>query len=96
MEAEPPGFGPRLVRAARSLDVNRRYRERIETRIERATDTLNAYLGLYGLTCAQLGAYEVALVDGKIELTRRPVGDVTQLPLPEPEMGGQNPPDSYV
>jgi len=40
MEREPIGCDARLVRAARSLYVNRRNRELVEARIERASEQL--------------------------------------------------------
>ena len=78
MEQEPPAPDRRVVRAARSLYINRRNREIVEGRIERATATLTSYLGLYGLAVARCGFFDVELTDGDIRLKKLPSPDAAQ------------------
>jgi DNA repair protein RadC len=72
-----------LVRAARSLHHNREAKELAEARIERASDALVSYLGLCGLATARFGLFDVALVDGQVQVTKLPGQDAEQLALPE-------------
>ena len=55
----------------------------IEARIDRATEDLTAYLGLYGLSTAQIGAYSVAWDGESVTLERVPSLDAAQLELPD-------------
>jgi hypothetical protein len=88
MERPPPPLDHRALRAARSLDVNRRRLGQVTGRIERASATLTSYLGLYGIAYTRLGAYEIALSEGELVVTRLPAVDgVRQLPLPDPPVG---------
>jgi hypothetical protein len=86
MEQEPPAPDRRVVRAARSLYINRRNREIVEGRIERATATLTSYLGLYGLAVARCGFFDVELADGDIRLKKLPSPDAAQLELQDVEV----------
>jgi hypothetical protein len=88
MEQEPPAPDRRVVRAARSLYINRRNREIVEGRIERATATLTAYLGLYGLAIARCGFFDVELADGDIRLKKLSSPDAAQLELQDVELAG--------
>lgn len=86
MEAPPRASERQLLRAARSLHYNRERLALIQARIERATETIESHLALAGLGVLSLGCYEIVLVEGEIELTRRePESDLSQLPLPEAE-----------
>lgn len=90
MEREPLRPHRRTIAAARSLHINRRNKEVIEGRIERATDEIMSYLGLAGLTTARLGLYDVTLAGDELELTRLPVAEAKQLELSEGVAGDQD------
>ena len=90
MEQELPPPDRRVVRAARSLYINRRNREIVEGRIERATATLTAYLGLYGLAIARCGFFDVELADGDIRLKKLPSPDAAQLELQDAEVADKD------
>lgn len=83
MESEPRASDVRLLRAARSLYTNRERQQIIEARIERATDSLMSYLGLWGLTSANLGLFQIELIDGQLQLTKREATGASQLRLLE-------------
>lgn len=55
----------------------------IEARIDRATEDLTAFLGLCGLSTAQIGAYSVAWDGELVTLEREPSLDAAQLVLPD-------------
>lgn len=82
-EQRLPPPDKRLVRAARSLYHNQQAREIVEARIERASEALTSYLGLSGLVGARFGLFDVALVDGQLQVAKLPGYDAEQLALPE-------------
>lgn len=84
METPPRASERQLLRAARSLHYNRERLTLIQARIERATETIESHLALAGLGVLSLGCFEIALIEGEIELTwREPANGLAQLPLPE-------------
>ncbi len=72
----------RVLGAARSLDINRRNKEIVEGRIDRATDTIMAHLAIHGLGGVRLGLYEIELENGGLRLTKLPAPGSDQLELP--------------
>jgi len=82
MEREPIGCDARLLRAARSLYVNRRNRELVESRIERASEQLLVYLGLNGITAARLGVFDISLLEGEVRVAKSEAEGARQLELP--------------
>lgn len=87
-EQQLPPPDKRLVRAARSLYHNQQAREIVEARIERASEAITSYLGLSGLVGARFGMFDVALVDGQVQITKLPGHDAEQLVLPEIDNAG--------
>lgn len=73
------------MRAARSLNYNRKLQSVVAERIERAEGRIRGYLLAQGLTTLRLGAFEVAMdEEGAIHLERVPMDDKwQQMPLPE-------------
>lgn len=78
-----PAPDKRLLRAARSLHHNQQAKEIAEARIERASEALISYLGLFGLAAARFGLFDVMLVDGQLTITKLPGHDAEQLVLPD-------------
>jgi len=78
-----------VIRAARSLYINRRNREIVEGRIERSTEALLSYLGLAGISAARIGLFDVELSDEELKLTRLPAPDARQHGLAEAEVVGE-------
>jgi len=74
-----------VLRAARSLYVNRRHEAVVAERIARASAALRSYLIGTGLARVQIGLYLVELVDGEILVTRQRAAPATQLRLWRPE-----------
>lgn len=83
MEFEQPVPDRRIIRAARSLYTNRNRLTTIEARIDRATDELTAFLGLYGMSTATIGMFAVSWDGEALQLERLPGLDAAQLPLPD-------------
>ena len=73
----------RVIRAARSLHVNRERRVQVEGRIDRAEASLRSYLELAGLEAATIGGYQVERCGEELALTPIALLGVTQLVLPE-------------
>lgn len=72
-----------VLRAARSLYVNRRLADVVATRIARASTLLEMYLA--GRRCVHVGLYLVEMVDGEIKLTKATVRSGIQLRLWQPD-----------
>lgn len=87
-EQQLPPPDRRLVRAARSLYHNQQAKEIVEARIERASEAITSYLGLSGLVAARFGMFDVALVDGQLQIAKLPGHDAEQLVLPEIDNAG--------
>ena len=84
MEREGPEVAIRLMRSIRSLAYNRELQPLVEDRIERSEASLRSYLLINGLTTTRVGPYQVDMdKDGGISLTRLPVDDWQQLPMPK-------------
>ena len=71
------------MRAARSYAYNLALQERVGDRLERARATLESYLLLRGASQAQLGAFQVALDDGELSVSRHRDEGWEQLALEE-------------
>jgi hypothetical protein len=93
MEREGPEVMVRLMRSIRSLAYNRELKPLVEDRIERAEASLRGYLLTNGLAATRVGPYQVEMdEEGDISLTRLPVDDWQQLPLPQ--LNGSREPSS--
>lgn len=77
----------RATRAARSLYINRRNRDIVEQRIERATATVASFLALHGLALARLGRYEVETLGDDLRVSQLPASGARQLVLPDTDPG---------
>lgn len=67
--------------------MNRLRQATIQSRIERATATLETYLALSGTSTATAGTYEIRLADGQLGVERLSIPHARQLPLPVPGEG---------
>ncbi len=84
MEREGLEVMVRMMRSIRSLAYNRELQPLVEDRIERAEASLRGYLLVNGLATARVGPYQVDMdEEGDISLTRLPVDDWQQVPLPQ-------------